>query len=325
MPLTDIKVKNAKPADFQQPNFQKTQTDNSLIKAFSLVEISIVILIVGILISGVSFGLDLYNNFKATNAKNLTLKSRLNRMNDLLMWYETTQESSYLATPQDGQLITGLKNLSPFSFNQNNALSYQNAGPTFIKSGINALPSLNFIRSQTASNSNSCLEIPNIADNNTETYTYFFVYSPNDDTSNYWSMLEKFQSNNQYPYFLRSAWGGVYKIYSAIYRDATNGVNSGIHSSVVKSKNTLHMVTVRRLARSNIAMWINGGNYLAQFYDGSIDTRSNAKIYIGCREGINNMNADFGEFIFFDRAISETERIDIEKYLSKKWGISYSN
>lgn len=52
-------------------------------KAFSLVEISVVILIIGLLISGISRGIDLYNDYRITNAKSLTLNSRVGRINNL--------------------------------------------------------------------------------------------------------------------------------------------------------------------------------------------------------------------------------------------------
>ena len=44
-------------------------------KAFSLVELSMVILIIGILIAGVSQGIDLYEDFRINTAKTLTLNS----------------------------------------------------------------------------------------------------------------------------------------------------------------------------------------------------------------------------------------------------------
>ncbi|MBM3590130.1 MAG: prepilin-type N-terminal cleavage/methylation domain-containing protein [Alphaproteobacteria bacterium] len=48
-------------------------------KAFSLIEISVVILIIGILIAGISQGIDLYNDFNLTKARNITKNSRVGR------------------------------------------------------------------------------------------------------------------------------------------------------------------------------------------------------------------------------------------------------
>jgi len=41
-------------------------------KTFSLIEISVVIVIIGILVSGVSSGIDLYSDFRITSARSLT-------------------------------------------------------------------------------------------------------------------------------------------------------------------------------------------------------------------------------------------------------------
>ena len=62
-------------------------------KAFSLVELSMVILIVGILIAGVSQGIDLYQDSRLATARSLTKNSRVGRIPDLVSWYETTNEN----------------------------------------------------------------------------------------------------------------------------------------------------------------------------------------------------------------------------------------
>jgi len=72
-------------------------TKNTNHKAFSLIEISVVIVIIGILIAGISSGIELYDDYKLKVAQNLTKNSRVNRIPDLEMWLETTGENS-LAT-----------------------------------------------------------------------------------------------------------------------------------------------------------------------------------------------------------------------------------
>ena len=64
-------------------------------KAFSLVELSMVILIIGILIAGVSQGIDLYQDMRLATARSLTQNSRVNRIEDLTMWFEATSEKSF--------------------------------------------------------------------------------------------------------------------------------------------------------------------------------------------------------------------------------------
>jgi prepilin-type N-terminal cleavage/methylation domain-containing protein len=52
-------------------------------KAFSLIEISVVILIIGILIAGISQGIDLYQDSRLAIARSLTQNSRVGRIENL--------------------------------------------------------------------------------------------------------------------------------------------------------------------------------------------------------------------------------------------------
>ena len=82
-------------------------------KAFSLVEISVVVIIIGILIAGVSQGIDLYQDMKLITARSLTLNSRVNRIEDLTMWFESTSEKSFEnPNPLDGDRIALWKNIN---------------------------------------------------------------------------------------------------------------------------------------------------------------------------------------------------------------------
>ena len=64
-------------------------------KAFSLVELSMVILVIGILIAGISQGIDLYQDMRLATARSLTQNSRVGRIDNLELWLETTTEKSF--------------------------------------------------------------------------------------------------------------------------------------------------------------------------------------------------------------------------------------
>jgi len=75
-------------------------------QAFSLVEISVVILIIGILITGISSGIDLYSDFRIANARNLTASSRVGRISDLALWVEANSEKSFSKSEaKDGKFV----------------------------------------------------------------------------------------------------------------------------------------------------------------------------------------------------------------------------
>ena len=138
-------------------------------KGFSLIEISIVLLIIGILISGILVGQDLILDAKIKSAQNLTKTSPVNKITDLTLWLDVNAEKSLISTAtanrclskymsyQDllgneticaWQDINPQKSLGQFasdkialSINTTHAL---NAMPTYVVNGIGGLPSLYF-------------------------------------------------------------------------------------------------------------------------------------------------------------------------------------
>ena len=119
-------------------------------KAFSLVELSMVILIVGILIAGVSQGIDLYQDMRLATARSLTQNSRVNRIEDLTMWFESTSEQSFeKPNPNDGDRIALWKNINfKLSNRIDVAQSTQASKPFYVRNGINNIPALRFNNAQ---------------------------------------------------------------------------------------------------------------------------------------------------------------------------------
>jgi prepilin-type N-terminal cleavage/methylation domain-containing protein len=60
-------------------------------QGFSLIEISITVLIIAVLITGISTGIDLYKDSKIALANDITKKSPLAMMPELSLWLETSK------------------------------------------------------------------------------------------------------------------------------------------------------------------------------------------------------------------------------------------
>ena len=58
-------------------------------KAFSLIEISIVILVIGVAIAGISQGIELYQDARLEMARRHTKNSPINVIEDLTLWFES--------------------------------------------------------------------------------------------------------------------------------------------------------------------------------------------------------------------------------------------
>ena len=142
------------------------KVSKNLKKGFSLIEISIVLLIIGILISGILVGQDLILDAKIKSAQNLTRTSPVNKIPDLTLWLDVNAEKSLITTAtankcllkyvsyQDllgNETICAWQDINPqksfvsdkiaLSLNTTHAL---NAMPTYVVNGIGGLPSLYF-------------------------------------------------------------------------------------------------------------------------------------------------------------------------------------
>jgi prepilin-type N-terminal cleavage/methylation domain-containing protein len=114
--------------------------------AFSLIELSIVILIVGILVAGVTSSSRLIKRMKITTAQNLTQSSPVPSIKDLSVWYESSLEKSFIDSEEsDGTPITtwfdnNIQSSFKYDFKQA-TLANQ---PKFSEGIINNLPALKF-------------------------------------------------------------------------------------------------------------------------------------------------------------------------------------
>ena len=140
-------------------------------KAFSLVELSVVILIIGMLIAGISQGIDLYQDSRLATARSLTQNSRVNRIEDLTMWFEATSEKSFEnPNPQNEERIALWKNIN---FKLSNRIDVSQTDldstkkPLYIRNAINNIPALRFDNAQFLTASN--VKISEIASSNQAT------------------------------------------------------------------------------------------------------------------------------------------------------------
>ena len=283
-------------------------------KAFSLIEISIVILIVGILISGVSLGVDLYQDFRLASARSLTQNSRVGRINDLVLWLEASQKSSFEPDNiADGIAITKWKNIAPNLLANDRArfdavkTSLSVSGPIYRENAINSLAGLEFVNSE-----NRCMQVASGFDGNGKDTTVFLVIK----TAENWS------SSSDYRMLSRWPTGSAFYEIRTNETPFSNGVNFSKFTYNAKT-NKLYILNFIINRSENINFYFNKKK-LTSIEDSWTGTYSNSVLYVGCKGAIPPSfgfpNAHYLELIIYDRALNDNERIAIEDYLSKKWG-----
>ncbi len=121
--------------------------------AFSLIELSVVILVIGLLVIGITKGSRIVGESKIKSAIALTKGSPVNSTNGLVLWLDVTNKDS-IATGTVGNGVYGVaannddvtnwKSQNPHTTNQINVSAITASRPKYLKDGIGGLPTLSF-------------------------------------------------------------------------------------------------------------------------------------------------------------------------------------
>ena len=298
-------------------------------KAFSLIELSIVILIVGIIIAGVASSSSLVKKFRLNSAKVLTQSSPVSSIKDLALWLETTDENSF--TKANGSVK--FENNDPIaSWNDRNpqktrpinfTQSDNSLRPKYLENGINGLPSLLFDYQNRLESTLSAITAGG------NKYTIFVVWqdinNPLDGTSPSDAQVIFFQGG-EIP-CLGGDYAGFYTNLNNVY---TWGCSFGNDELVLSYKPDVpymtayrvDTVTTNNVTTNNVAIYANNSVY-RQSSLSSLDIG-------GQRMGIGySGNGDdsfyytglISEIIVYDRALANEEVDAVRKYLIKKYAI----
>ena len=282
--------------------------------AFTLVEISVVIIIVGILLAGISQAFEMISEASLKSARNLSKASRITRIDDLALWLDATSDKAFDKEKDDKTTVsiwkdTNPKSTSPASSN----ISSESLYPSYILSGISSLPAVRF--KKTSATVGNCVTIPNQSFvNNSEDFTLYLTYSP--ITLDDGIIIEKNNATaTTFPFSLELN-SGFYKF---SVKDSSNTISvTGARQAKI---NTPNLIRLSRTKGSQIEISINGVSS-TQSDTLTSSTFNDAELSIGCRNGAtpaNFINGDVGEASFFNRNLSVKEKTDIEEYLYKKW------
>ncbi len=286
-------------------------------KAFSLIELSIVILIVGIIIAGVTQSSRLVTRFKTSSANSLTDSSPVSGISGLVLWLETTKKESFDSS------------IDPSSSSNNAAINWYDNNPQSSKvlvtrggttnhavlvenSPINSLPTLRF------NGSSSFYTMPPVLSSATSNLTIYCVGMSFDTALVRNTIFGQFNSaTGDTNHFLTLGIGNIIQ-----YDEFNPSGGAATSAASTVSSNVPFIVSVVRSNR--VPRIYRNGTLLVT---GAAETYSGAEpisAEIGRRGGTINahyFNGHIGEVIVFDRALTTEERTAIDSYLSKKWDI----
>lgn len=283
-------------------------------KAFSLFEISVIITIIAILMAGILQSKNIIRKAKINNARALTISSVVKDIDNLVLWYETTLEKSFIKDEAvNNSKVSIWYDLNPNITTTSNNATQSNANnkPTYIEDGINGLPVLNFNRS----NSNYLSFSGNLLKNSS-----FTVFVVERRTANF--------SNN---YFIGGNETGDnanlvlgYKTNTSFNFGLTNNELATTVAAYSNPKAYLHSFTFNFVTKK---YYLNGAEQTVTLSGSASNIASAISAFSQAYLGFNAAsasyyNGDIGEVIIFAKLLTLEERKAVENYLTKKWNVS---
>lgn len=302
-------------------------------KGFSLIELSIVILVIGVLIGGIYQGTTLYRRMKLEAAKWITKGSPVASVYGLSLWLDATSDEAFDSTPNNNDPIAKWKDSNPQKSGKNTAnQTIDTLKPFYVNSEINGLPAIKCDGTDdlllvTLGSEYFPTSAPSISNN----FTIFIVAKPTtthqvdaqsnsstDGTSGQKYLMGAIQGGSQY------GSGSIAGIGISL---GINGISVYEHSNnympplaVYNGSSGLSQAAIITIDYTNKTptIFLNG----ASVQTGLTSTKE--KVFPSpqiCAGLYGAFSGSIGEIIVYDNRIAPNKRQQIEKYLGKKWGI----
>jgi prepilin-type N-terminal cleavage/methylation domain-containing protein len=280
--------------------FKNKETLPLVKRAFSLVELSIVILVIGIFAAGIFTASGLIGKSQISTARSLTTSSPVNSITDLSMWLETSMEKSFLdSESREGESVSSWKDINSTSVTKIDALQSGGNKPVFSKE-INDIYSVKFNGTTSFMSFNA-----NVL--NGTNYTIFIVEKRGSSKSdNYFIGDSNITTANQNLVLGYSLTNQV------IHSQGSNSYTSNISSFSSAEARIFVFSHDSNLGKKT---YING--VLANESSDTTPLSNITDLALG-----KNYEGNLGEIIIYTKALKNSDRQAIESYLGKKWNIS---
>ncbi len=283
-------------------------------KAFSLIELSAVLIIIAILTTIITQLVSSIKNTRIANANSITAKANISQINGLVAWYETSMKQSLNRNETiDNSPISIWYNIAPDSMlDQINSLETSPSQHiTYKEKGINNLPSIDF-------HGQSNLKLQSFTNGNIDKATIFIVMSI--DTHNTPTYFDSYNYSSSSVTILSYDPDQLY------IRASSSGSWTSTSSNVPNVLANRGYIIVTYLNGANSKIYFNDAQNIA---GGSLinpGTNPISGLTIGSRSDNNyQFDGQISEIIIFDNILKLPQRKDVMSYLSKKYNIKVSN
>lgn len=312
-------------------------------QAFSLIEMSVIILIIGVLITGITQSVAIIKKFRLATARNLTEKSPVNTLLGLELWLEPTMEKSFLELETaDGVNLSQWNDINNQKGVNYYALKTASDEVKYEDDAIGNIPSVYFngtpsINSYfTLSKTTSTADYTNINYDEKTKLTIFTVSKANKISGYYMPIFFSGWSDSDSAHLVGWGYGsywdppvhkeGIFGTYHAEFN--STATDSPKISSITFSASTTEDCNGYRSGKGSFKFYLNGTlkNQSTNFTVCSPGKDNGVKFKIGGfyddgNEQYASWNGFISEIIIFNRVLSDEERVSVENYLSQKYKI----
>ena len=287
-------------------------------KAFTIIEISVLMLVISVMIVGVMTSKSMVTKSRLANAQSLTQQSYVNEISDdLIAWYETSLEGSFNASEikNDGSYITAWKDSNKTVVTKNNAtvttpLNTANQ-PILVQNVFyNSIPGLRFSGSQYlkfdgtkfAQNSYTIFLVEQRSSNKSENY---FIGGSGSSSNSNLSMGYGTDTTISFSHYSNDFTRSI-----ASYKPQTPIMHTFLFNNTIGKRHSINggSIAINTPAQTTSITSFN----LAMI--GAYNPSGTLKTYVG----------DLAEIIMFKRSLKTEEIKAIESYLGSKYGIPVS-
>lgn len=308
---------------------------NSQKSAFSLLEASIVVLVVGVIIAGVVTGSKLISESRLKSARALAQAAGISGIDGLVLWIDSTAENVITNTSDsykisNGQAVKTIKDASSENIGITFSEISSGTGPTYIKSGINSLPTMYFNGSSNG-NTGNCLQTPYSIKLDPVNLSFFIVTMQLGEViNNGVTLYDNFNASSN----------GKFRVFINNYSSA-GYINVNLGDILPSVDSSTEIVTLKKpyvfsfthseppFTTNPTSKFYKQGvlSYTDTDAHHAVNDISDSSSYVnfGCRlyagSHSEHYNGYISEIILFNRVLSDDERSVIEGYLIKKYGL----
>ena len=277
--------------------------------AFSLFEVSIVVLIVGMVLAGASQSDKIIKKFRLSGAQSLTQSSSVAAIKGLAFWIDSTSKTSFLSNETSNNTnLSYWHDINPQATPGNDLYRTPDSHIKYKTGAINSLPAVFFDGTDITTGiyfiASSIATIGN-------KFTFFIVSQSTDPSST--KAHGVFSNGNVKGWVYRKNGTNLKR---EIVFSGVNSTAGGLMTSGAEIVSSVYDGT-------NLELYVNGVADIATTAVASFNSTGGDALYVGSNSAVSEpWQGYIGEIIIYDNVLDTDERKLVEKYLSKKWNVN---